>query len=321
VAGAVERLNLQLLSYHDKVGETDEDRPEMRIFLSYRRKANVQRVMNIASIIRENLGKESVFLDTSDIESGSNFPQALLTELSQIDLVLAIISPEWLSSLDENYRRRIDSERDWVHIELRTALKDERTVIPVYVGGAKALKPDQLPESLKPLAELQSVELRDDHQWNDDVAALIGRIKGRTVPTNEVRWPKNLPKYIPDPVGPLKLQALIECLPGWQLHEFELEDGPFKGQRGIEIIRVFRFRQFLDAVDFMYQARENINGMDHHPRWENIFRDVVVRLSSWDLGHKITDRDYVLASYLNRLYAKYDRKLQSPPVSDPLPPE
>jgi hypothetical protein len=108
---------------------------KMKIFMSYRRKANVQRVMNIASIIRENLGKGSVFLDTSDIEAGSSFSEELLTELSQTDLVLAIISPEWLSSLDENYRRRIDSEQDWVHIELCTAFKTKRTIIPVYVGG------------------------------------------------------------------------------------------------------------------------------------------------------------------------------------------
>jgi TIR domain len=107
----------------------------MKIFISYRRKANVQRVMNLDSIIRENLGKESVFLDTSDIEAGSSFPEEIFAELKQSGLVLSVISPEWLSSVDEDYRRRIDSERDWVHIELCTALRDKRTVIPVYVGG------------------------------------------------------------------------------------------------------------------------------------------------------------------------------------------
>jgi pterin-4a-carbinolamine dehydratase len=174
-----------------------------------------------------------------------------------------------------------------------------------------ALKPEQLPGSLTPLAALQCVELRDNHHWNDDVAALIGRINGRTVQANEVRWPKP-PKYTPDPVGAVKVQELIASLPGWQLHEFEIEDGPFKGQRGIEIKRVFAFKRFLGAIDFMYEAREAIDAMQHHPRWENIFRDVVVRLSSWDLGHKITDRDYVVAKYLNRIYPKYEENIPVP---------
>ena len=83
----------------------------MRIFLSYRRKANVQRAMNLASILRENFGKDNIFLDTDDIETG-DFSTAIDGELRRAQLVLALISPEWLSALDVDYRRRIDSDKD-----------------------------------------------------------------------------------------------------------------------------------------------------------------------------------------------------------------
>jgi pterin-4a-carbinolamine dehydratase len=282
----------------------------MRIFLSYRRKANVQRAMNLAAILRENFGKDNVFLDTDNVESGK-FPEILHGELARSQLVLALISPEWLSAVDVNYRRRIDSKKDWVHIELRTALTSNLVVIPVYVGGAGRLTAEQLPVPLSELAALQSYELRDDHQWKGDVAALISRIKGNKVDVGEVRWPKGAPKYVPDPVGPLKIQDLIQSLPNWQLREFEVDDGPFRGTRGAEIKRIFAFRRFSEAIEFMYEAKDGINALQHHPRWENIFRDVVVRLTSWDIGHKITDRDFLVANYLDRLYSRYEKRWES----------
>ena len=130
---------------------------------------------------------------------------------------MALISPEWLSALDENYRRRIDSDKDWVRIELRTALERNIRVIPVYVGGASHLKAEQLPEPLTKLGSLQSYELRDDHQWKGDIASLIGSIRGSSIEEGDVRWPKT-PKYVPDSVGPLKLQELMRELPEWKLH-------------------------------------------------------------------------------------------------------
>jgi hypothetical protein len=158
---------------------TDEVRV-MKIFVSYRREDNAQRAMNMAAILRVNFGKGNVFLDVEDIEIGSldGFPEIILKELKQSQLVLALISPEWLSALDVDYRRRIDSDKDWVQIELRTALKFGLPVIPVYVGGAEPLKESQLPEPLRKLATLQYYELRDNnHHWKDDVAALISHIK------------------------------------------------------------------------------------------------------------------------------------------------
>jgi pterin-4a-carbinolamine dehydratase len=67
---------------------------------------------------------------------------------------------------------------------------------------------------------------------------------------------------------------------------------------------VFAFEQFAEAIEFMNEAKEGLNAIGHHPRWENFFKDIVVRLTSWDIGHKLTDRDYVTANYLDRLYDK-----------------
>jgi hypothetical protein len=79
--------------------------------------------MNIASLLQENFRHGKVFLDTSDIDIGEHFPGIVSCELNRATTVIALVNPEWLSSLDKNFRRRIDSPEDWVHIELATALK------------------------------------------------------------------------------------------------------------------------------------------------------------------------------------------------------
>jgi hypothetical protein len=101
----------------------------------------------------------------------------------------------------------------------------------VYVGDAEKLTEDQLPDLLKPLASIQSYELRDNY-WNDDVAGLISKLKGKNISADEVRFPKQVGRYLPDFLGPVKIQEMMACLPDWTLREYELEDGPSKGNRG-----------------------------------------------------------------------------------------
>jgi hypothetical protein len=43
----------------------------------------------------------------------------------------------------------------------------------------------------------------------------------------------------------------------------------------------------------------------HHPRWENIWRSISVYLTTWDIGHNISDRDIQLAKYLDLAYAEF----------------
>jgi len=43
----------------------------------------------------------------------------------------------------------------------------------------------------------------------------------------------------------------------------------------------------------------------HHQRWENIWRAVRVYLTTFDIGHQVTDRDVQLAKYFDRAYAHF----------------
>ncbi len=43
----------------------------------------------------------------------------------------------------------------------------------------------------------------------------------------------------------------------------------------------------------------------HHPRWENVWRTLNVYLTTWDIGQRISDRDIVLALYLDRAFSDF----------------
>ena len=47
----------------------------------------------------------------------------------------------------------------------------------------------------------------------------------------------------------------------------------------------------------------------HHPRWENIWKTIRVYLTTWDIKHRISDRDIQLARYFDRAYAEFDGRI------------
>lgn len=80
---------------------------------------------------------------------------------------------------------------------------------------------------------------------------------------------------------------LGDQLPGWSF-----EDG--------SLHREFEFETFPAAIAFMVRASRQIDAMDHHPQWTNVFNSVDVRLTSHDAGG-VTERDVELAHILDDL--------------------
>jgi pterin-4a-carbinolamine dehydratase len=76
----------------------------------------------------------------------------------------------------------------------------------------------------------------------------------------------------------------------------------------VELHREFVFRSFLDVLAFMAEVGDFADKANHHPRWENIFRTLDVYLTTWDIGHRISQLDLQLAQYFDRAYEKYTRQ-------------
>ena len=63
----------------------------------------------------------------------------------------------------------------------------------------------------------------------------------------------------------------------------------------------FVFDSFSQALGFMVRASLEIEKMNHHPEWLNVYNRVTIDLTTHDAGG-ITHNDIALAKILNSLY-------------------
>jgi 4a-hydroxytetrahydrobiopterin dehydratase len=88
-------------------------------------------------------------------------------------------------------------------------------------------------------------------------------------------------------LSPDDIDAALAELDGWD-------------SDGDALTKTFEFADFGAAMDFMARCAPEIDSLDHHPEWTNVYNRVDVRLSSHDVGG-VTDRDVRLARVLDGL--------------------
>ena len=150
------------------------------VFISYRRADAPGYVRGLMSDLRNTFGSKQVFLDMEDIEGGSDFPRIIEEAVSNCEMLLAIIGPNWSELRDEAGRRRIENANDFVRLEIAAALARKIPIIPVLVENAKMPKTDEIPSQINLLTTLQGIPLTHD-RWDDDIARLFAAIESVTV--------------------------------------------------------------------------------------------------------------------------------------------
>lgn len=84
-----------------------------------------------------------------------------------------------------------------------------------------------------------------------------------------------------------EIQTKVADLPGWVVE-------------GQELKRSFKFKNFIEAVDFVNQLVEPAEALAHHPDLEVGYGRVSVSLSTHDAGG-LTDLDFALAEKISQL--------------------
>ena len=79
----------------------------------------------------------------------------------------------------------------------------------------------------------------------------------------------------------------LKGLPGWSVVNEKLH-------------KEFQFENFNQAFGFMTRAAMEIEKMNHHPEWFNIYNRITIELTTHDAGG-ITKNDVSLARILNSL--------------------
>ena len=117
-----------------------------RIFINYRRQDTEAYVDRLYEHLTQHFKPEVIFMDVDSIKPGADFVQTLEDAVAGCDVFIAMIGPQWLAVTDDDGNRRLDQWDDFVRIEIASALKQRKLVIPVLVGQARMPSPDDLPD-------------------------------------------------------------------------------------------------------------------------------------------------------------------------------
>ena len=85
----------------------------------------------------------------------------------------------------------------------------------------------------------------------------------------------------------IDIDEQLKNLPGWSVVNEKIH-------------KEFQFDSFNQAFGFMTRAAMEIEKMNHHPEWFNVYNKITVELTTHDAGG-ITRNDVNLAKILNSL--------------------
>lgn len=159
----------------------NKSQPEPRIFLSYRRDDSEDVIGRVYDQLRIHFGSENVFKDVDSIRAGADFRDAILDALKASDYVLVAIGSEWLDQRSPDGARRLDEDGDYVRLEIETALKHGKRVIPVLIGDTQMPPAEALPEPIRHLAYRNATRVRPDPDFHNDMKRLIQALVVETV--------------------------------------------------------------------------------------------------------------------------------------------
>lgn len=141
-----------------------------KILISYRREDSADVTGRIDDRLVQQFGREAVFVDVNSIPFGVDFRKHLDEQVAKCDVFLAVIGPDWDGSKHNEGKSRLEDSRDFVRIEIESALKRE---IPVLVRGAKTPVADRLPASLQELSYRNGLDVRSGPDFHRDMDRLI----------------------------------------------------------------------------------------------------------------------------------------------------
>lgn len=146
------------------------------VFISYRRADSADVTGRIYDRLLRHFGPAAIFKDVESIPIGIDFKEHLEKAVGTCEIFLVVIGDKWLDATDVQQNYRLHDPRDFVRIEVETALNRNIPVIPLLVRGASMPTEEKLPPSLGKLAYRNGIPIRADPDFHRDMDRLIEAI-------------------------------------------------------------------------------------------------------------------------------------------------
>jgi pterin-4a-carbinolamine dehydratase len=231
--------------------------------------------------------------DDNDILPGAEWKQEIDKQLKTADIILLLISPDFIFLAHEE-----------IQVALRRYEAKEVQVIPVILRPTDWRETSLGKLQALPTNEKSVVEWRYRDQAFQDVVEGIARVVASLYEarvTLPIQFPQ--PKVKPNPLTPSEVENALQRLPGWKALPFFIPGA--EPRSGTELVKTYQFANYDVALGFINRASEYITALPHHPTWEITWGTVKARLTTWDIGHKLSHYDLDLAEYLDNLSSEY----------------
>ena len=140
-----------------------------KVFLNYRRADAEAWADRLFERLIQQFPRENVFMDIDGrIPFGFPWADWFDGQVAACDLMLVLIGRSWVA---EFKARSEAGERDYVRVEIESALKRKIPVVPVFLGDTPVPKALELPETMRPLLDLQAARLQRT-SFDSDAEAL-----------------------------------------------------------------------------------------------------------------------------------------------------
>jgi hypothetical protein len=155
-----------------------------KVFISYRRDDSSGYAHAIHARLVQKFPQNQVFMDVDTLEPGVDFVRAIEKAVGECDVLVALIGKRWLGE-EAGVTSRLDNTKDYVRLEVSSALARDICVIPVLVDGMTMPKEDSLPAPIQPLTRRNAIEISNT-RFNYDVDQLVIAV-GRILDATEVK--------------------------------------------------------------------------------------------------------------------------------------
>ena len=147
-----------------------------KIFISYRRDDSAGYAHAVYSQLVQHFSKDQLFMDVDTVEPGVDFVRVIEEAVGESDVLVALIGKRWVGGESGGTSSRLDKEKDYVRLEVSTALARDIRVIPVLVDGMTMPSENILPAPLQPLTRRNAIEISNT-RFNFDVERLITAVR------------------------------------------------------------------------------------------------------------------------------------------------
>ena len=149
----------------------------MQIFISYRR-TDSDIAGRIADHLLAEFGRDSVFLDVDSIPVGRDFRVVIERSIARSDCLVMVIGPGWNRASDsgEGPESSLQSETDFVRLEVQAALKWNIPIVPVLVGDVQMPTASSLPQDIAEVAYINATAVRSGRNFQHDIEELIAAV-------------------------------------------------------------------------------------------------------------------------------------------------